>query len=146
MLSVIAKGLDGVLESVGGVLVLLASRTDLTNLIIFLTAPELSEDPTDLVANYLRHAVFHLSSNTKNFASVYLLVNGIVKVTLVTGLLRGQFWCYRPALVFLATFIGYQLYRFSHTHSLILLGFMFLDLLTLYFIWMEYRMRRCTPI
>ncbi|HVC29471.1 MAG TPA: DUF2127 domain-containing protein [Gammaproteobacteria bacterium] len=142
LLSVVAKGLDGLLETVGGVLVLLASRMDLTNLVIFLTAPELTEDPTDLMANYLRHVVYHLSTGTKNFATAYLLINGIVKMVLVTGLLRGQSWSYRPALVLLVVFVGYQLCRFTHTHSMILLGFMCLDLLAVAFIWIEYRGRR----
>ncbi|MDE2091315.1 MAG: DUF2127 domain-containing protein [Gammaproteobacteria bacterium] len=142
ILSVAAKGLDGLLETVGGLLVLLASRMDLTNLVIFLTAPELAEDPTDLVANYLRHAAYHLSTSTKNFATAYLLINGIVKMVLVTGLLRGQRWSYRPALVLLVVFVGYQFYRFTHTHSMILLGFMCLDLLAVGLIWIEYRGRR----
>jgi len=48
-------------------------------------------------------------------------------------------------LGFIAIFVGYQLYRFSHTHSLVLLGFMCFDLLILYLIWIEYRRRRRSP-
>ena len=143
--SILVKGLDGVLETIGGILVLLASRADLTNVVIFLTAPELSEDPGDLVANYLRHVVLNLSANTKYFASIYLLFNGVVKVLLMIGILRGKLWSYRMALGFIAIFIGYQLYRFSHTHSLVLLFFMLFDVLTLYLIWIEYRRRRRSP-
>ncbi|MDE2091681.1 MAG: DUF2127 domain-containing protein [Gammaproteobacteria bacterium] len=139
--SILVKGLDGVLETIGGILVLLASRADLFNIVIFLTAPELAEDPGDLVANYLRHVILNLSSNTKYFASVYLLFNGVVKVLLMIGILRGKLWSYRMALGFIAIFVGYQLYRFSHTHSLVLLGFMLFDVLTLYLIWREYRLR-----
>jgi uncharacterized membrane protein len=139
LFSIVVKGLDGLLEIAGGVLLLLSSRDDLINMIVFLTAPEIAEDPTDLVANYLRHAVFSLSESTKHFAAAYLLVNGVVKATLAVGLLRGQSWSYRPALTVLAVFIGYQLYRFAHTRSLILLAFMGFDLLALYLIWVEYR-------
>ncbi len=142
--SILVKGLDGVLETIGGILVLLASRADLINIVIFLTAPELTEDPGDLVANYLRHAVLNLSANTKYFASVYLLFNGVVKVLLMIGILRGKLWSYRMASVFIAIFVCYQLYRFSHTHSLVLLGFMLFDVLTLYLIWREYRLRNRT--
>ena len=142
--SILVKGLDGVLETIGGILVLLASRADLTNVVIFLTAPELSEDPGDLVANYLRHVVLNLSANTKYFASIYLLFNGVVKVLLMIGILRGKLWSYRAALAFIAIFVGYQLYRFSHTHSLVLLGFMLFDVLTLYLVWREYRLRNRT--
>ncbi len=142
ILTVLAKGADGVFETIAGVLVFLTSRLDLKNLVIFVTAPELGEDPTDLVANFMRRAVFALSSSTKDFVAVYLLVNGLVKVIVTAGLLGGGMWAFRPALALLGVFIFYQLYRFTHTHSLILLGFMCVDLLTLFFIWSEYRSRQ----
>jgi uncharacterized membrane protein len=139
LFSISIKGLDGLLETAGGVLVSLASRNDLVNVVVFFTAPEISEDPGDLVANYLRHAVFRMSESSKNFAAAYLLVNGVVKVTLVAGLLRGRTWSYRPALVVLGVFISYQLYRFAYNHSVILLAFMCFDFLALALIWIEYR-------
>ncbi|MDE2234744.1 MAG: DUF2127 domain-containing protein [Gammaproteobacteria bacterium] len=141
ILSVVAKGLDGVLESIAGVIVFSTSRLDLKNLVIMLTAPELGEDPTDLVANFMRHVVSGLTSNTKYFVAAYLLVNGLVKTAVAAGLISGRNWVFRPVLALLAIFITYQLFRFTNTHSLILLGFTCLDLLVLLFIWAEYRAR-----
>lgn len=141
ILSIIAKGLDGVLETIAGIIVFLTSRLDLRNLVILITAPELGEDPTDLAANFMRHAVSGLTSNTKYFVAAYLLVNGLVKAIVTAGLLGGRNWVFRPVLALLAIFIVYQLYRFSHTHSLILLGFTCIDMLVLLFIWAEYRIR-----
>lgn len=139
--SVALKGLDGVLETAGGVLVVLTSRADLRRWALSLTAPELSEDPTDWGANYLRHFAAGLSGGTWAFIGVYLLVNGAVKVLLALGLLRDKLWAYRAAFVFLALFIAYQFYRLGHSHSLPLLAFMLLDAGTLYLIWHEYRAR-----
>ncbi|MDE2070528.1 MAG: DUF2127 domain-containing protein, partial [Gammaproteobacteria bacterium] len=59
--TVVIHGLDGLLEIIGAILMLAASHVDLVNIAVYLTAPELAEDPDDLVANYLRHAVIHLS-------------------------------------------------------------------------------------
>lgn len=142
ILSVLAKGVDGILETIIGIIVFLTSRLALKNLVIFITAPELGEDPTDLVANFMRHEVFGLSSNTKDFVAAYLLINGLVKVIVTAGLLGGGIWAFRPALAVLAVFILYELYRFTHTHSLILAVFICVDLLILIFIWTEYRSRK----
>ena len=70
--SVLIKGVDGVLETIDGVLLLLVSPKALNGLVIFFTAPELSEDPDDWFATSSRHAVHNLSSDTKLFVSVYL--------------------------------------------------------------------------
>jgi uncharacterized membrane protein len=53
-LGVIAKGIDGALELIGGLLLLFLSPTAITGAILFLVQGELKEDPTDLVANLLR--------------------------------------------------------------------------------------------
>jgi len=45
--SVLIKGVDGVLETIGGILFMLVSPKALNSLVIFLTAHELSEDPDD---------------------------------------------------------------------------------------------------
>ena len=50
-ISVIAKGIDGVLEIVGGVLLFLISPTRLHHVVRILTQHELTENPHDLVAN-----------------------------------------------------------------------------------------------
>ncbi len=122
------KGLDGILELTGGTLFLFISRSALGRVVGFLTAHELSEDPHDLLANALRHAVEHLSSDTKLFGSVYLLVHGFIKVFLVWGLLRNRLWAYPTAIAFLCAFVGYQVYRVSHHHSLGLLVLTVIDI------------------
>ena len=99
----------------------------------------MQEDPTDFVANHLVDFFHHLSINTKHFASVYLLTYGIAKVGLVAGLLRGKLWAYPAALIVLGLFLCYQIYRFSHTHSLGLGLVSLLDLVILALIWRDYQ-------
>lgn len=122
------KGLDGILELIGGTLFLFISRSALGRVVAFLTAHELSEDPHDLLANALRHAVEHLSSDTKLFGSVYLLVHGFIKVFLVWGLLRNRLWAYPTAIAFLCAFVGYQAYRVSRHFSIALLVLTVVDI------------------
>jgi len=113
-LGIWVKGIDGVLEIVGGGLLLFISPTMLNQLVIGLTQHELVEDPRDVIATTLRHAAAQLSANTQLFASLYLVAHGVVKVVLVVGLLRGKRWAYPAAIGFLCLFIVYQLYRLSY--------------------------------
>ena len=66
--TVAVHGLDGLLEIIGAILMPVASRVDPVNVAVYLTAPELAEDPDDLVANYLRHAVIHLSAKPNHLS------------------------------------------------------------------------------
>ena len=138
-IGVVTKGIDGALEAMAGVALLFTSMTALRNLVDWLTAGELQEDPTDFVANHLVDFFHHLSINTKHFASVYLLTYGLVKVGLVTGLLRGKLWAYPTALTVLGLFLCYQIYRLTHTHSPGLAAVSLLDLVILALIWRDYQ-------
>ena len=144
LLSVWTKGIAGILETIGGFLFLFIPQSGLNAFIIFLTAPELAEDPTDRVATLLRHMVQELGANTKFFASSYLIVHGLIKVFLVAGLLGGRLWSYSVSLWFLAAFIAYQTYRFLFTHSLWLIALNVLDLIVAFLIWREYQARKAS--
>jgi uncharacterized membrane protein len=111
-------------------------------IVVFLTAPELAEDPTDRVATLLQRMVHELTADTKLFASGDLFVHGIVKVFLVAGLLRGRLWSYPVSLWFIAGFIAYQAYRFFFTHSLWMIALTIVDLIVAFLIWREYQARK----
>ena len=140
--SVLIKGVDGVLETIGGILFMFVDPKALNSLVIYLTAHELSEDPDDWFATKLRHVVHSLSSDTTLFVGLYLVAHGLLKIFLVAGLLRNKVWAYPAALWFLGIFIFYQVYRFSHTLSLGLLALSAFDLFVAWLVWLEYRSRR----
>jgi uncharacterized membrane protein len=135
------KGVDGVLEVAGGLLLLLISPTTLNQLVIALTQHELVEDPRDLIATILRHATAQLSANAQLVASLYLVAHGLVKVGLVVGLLRGKRWAYPAAIGFLGLFIAYQCYRLSYAFSVGLLLLTLFDTVIVALTWREYRSR-----
>ncbi|HEY3205056.1 MAG TPA: DUF2127 domain-containing protein [Thermoanaerobaculia bacterium] len=104
------KFLNGLLEMVGGIFLFLSTPESLSKLAAKLLTNELLEDPKDLVANTLLHAAQRLSANARVFASVYLLVHGIVKVGLVIALWRKKLWAYPLAGFVLVLFTAYQVY------------------------------------
>jgi uncharacterized membrane protein len=142
LLSVWCKGIAGLVETIGGLLLLFIPQSGLKALVIFLTAPELAEDPSDRVATLLQHTVQELGVDTKLFASNYLIVHGLIKVLLVAGMLSGRLWSYVVSLWFLAAFIAYQTYRFFFTHSLWLIALNLIDLIVAFLIWWEYQARK----
>ncbi len=142
LLSVWSKGVAGLLETVGGVLLLFIPHAGLNALVVCLTAPELAEDPTDRIATLLQRTVHQLASDTKLFASGYLIVHGVIKVFLVAGLLGRRLWSYPVSLWFLAGFIAYQAYRFFFTHSLWMIALTIIDLIVAFLIWREYQARK----
>jgi uncharacterized membrane protein len=141
-IGVVFKGIDGLLEIAGGLVLMLATQTELRKAVVFLTQHELSEDPHDVVAHILRNVVFGLTSDTKLFGSIYLLVHGFVKVFLVIGLLRGKLWSYPAAMVVLSLFIAYQCYRISGHYSTLLLFLIIVDTFIVGLIWYEYTFAR----
>jgi uncharacterized membrane protein len=60
-IGVVLKGIDGLLEVVGGVLLLLVARAEVSGLVHALTQHELSEDPRDLIATRLLHTASSLT-------------------------------------------------------------------------------------
>jgi uncharacterized membrane protein len=139
---VLLKGIDGVLEIVGGVLLLVVDPNQLYHVVRLLTQHELSEDPHDLIATYLLHTAGHLSASTELFGALYLLWHGLVKAGLVAALLLRRRWAYPAAMIAFALFVLYQLYRYSNTHSFGLLLLSAVDVFVIALTWLEYQRLR----
>jgi uncharacterized membrane protein len=103
------KGLDGVLEITGGLVLLLIKHGTLVKLVRTLFSHELAEDSSDVIANYFIHLVSGLSQNTEFFAGIFLFGHGIIKSGIVAGLLLRKLWVYILAMVLLVLFVVYQL-------------------------------------
>jgi uncharacterized membrane protein len=140
--SLLLKGLFALFETIGGILAYFVTQTFLLNLVQALTQEELAEDPRELVANYLLHQAEHLSVSARHFAALYLLSHGVIKLTLIVGLLRKKLWCYPAAMVVFGLFILYQVYLYSFTHSVSLLLITAFDILIVGLTWHEYRYLR----
>ncbi len=139
--SIWLKGLHAVFEIIGGVALFLASPEFILRVIGTVTQGEMAEDPNDFVARTLLSAAQKISVSSEHFAALYLLSHGAVKVVLVAGLLRDQRWAYPAALAVFGAFIVYQVYRFTLTHSLGLVVLTIFDLVVMWLIWREYRLR-----
>jgi uncharacterized membrane protein len=142
-IGLVLKGLDGVLEAVGGFLLLFLSPQAITHLVRVLTAHELRQDPHDMVARYLLHTATHLHHSTALFGAVYLLSHGIAKIVLVALVLRNKLWAYPWLIGLLLAFIAYQLYQITLVHfSAGLTALTVFDAALVWLTWREYRTKR----
>ena len=143
-LGMVVKGLDGILEVAGGVLLAVLGPAGVGRTVTFLTQHELSEDPGDRLARWVVEHFGHLAAGTVLFASAYLLVHGAVKVVLAAGLIRGRLGVFPWGLGFLGTFILYQAYRLTVRPSVGLAALTVLDLVIVALVWREYEALRKT--
>lgn len=136
------KGLFALGEVIGGIIASFVSREFLLRAVSVLTQEELTEDPHDLIANYLLHSAKILTVSTQVFVALYLLSHGGIKLWLIIGLLREKLWYYPTAMVFFGLFIIYQLYHFTFTHSAWLVLITVIDVVVIALTWHEYNYLR----
>jgi uncharacterized membrane protein len=136
------KGVDGVLEAVGGVLLWFIKPESLSWTLQGLFQHELSRDPHDFVAAHLLHASEKLAHSDPIFASIYLLSHGLVKAMLCILLWMNKLWAYPLAIGVFIAFSVYQVYRYSHTHSTFLLLLTVFDVMIVFLTWEEYRVEK----
>jgi uncharacterized membrane protein len=139
LVGVFFKGLDGVLETLGGLIFLFLRHGALEKFAHIVFRGELAEEPHDIIANYLINLAAHTSRDTEFFAAIFLLVHGAIKISIVTGLYWRKLWIYPLAEIILSLFVLYQLYRFSHTFSILLICISIVDIFIIFLIRTEHK-------
>jgi uncharacterized membrane protein len=135
-IGIIIKGVDGVLELIGGVLVLSLSPATINGITRFLIEHPLQANQHGLIATHVSKAGAHLAAGHNLFAAAFLLTHGIVKVVLVTCLLLNKMWAYPWALAALSLFLVYQFYVLITKPTF---GMVFLTILDIIIIGLVYR-------
>lgn len=138
-ISLLLKGLDGLLECIGGVFLLLINPEQINRWAQRFTEGELSQDPHDFIANHILKTAHHLTGASLLFGALYLLSHGVVKLILVVEVLRNHLWAYVALIVVTALFVVYQVYRIIDQFSLGLFLLTLFDLLIIYLTQKEYR-------
>lgn len=139
---VFLKGLDGLAELTGGLLLMLLDPALIHRFVLHLAQPELSTDPKDFIAVHLLHAADTLTGSTAFYAALYLLAHGAVKVVLVAALLMNRLWAYPWMIGALVAFIAYQLYQFAVAPTIGLAALTIFDALVALLTWHEFGRQR----
>lgn len=138
-IGLLLKGIHGLMEIVGGSFLIFLSPTRMNWLTRFLTRHELSEDPKDIVANFLISLSNSFSISTQHFAVFYLISHGIIKCILVLLLLHKKLWAYPLTIITLILFITYQIYRYTLTQSVFLVVLTIFDAFMIALTYLEYK-------
>jgi uncharacterized membrane protein len=142
LVGVLFKGLDGLVELAGGILLLFATPASLLSAANRVTAEELSEDPHDLIANLIVHGAAHLHAGSVLFVAAYLLLHGVVKLAIVVALLIGSRRVYPWAMAALGVFLIFQLYELVTKPSVGVAVLTVFDAVIIWLTWREWRRGR----
>lgn len=132
------KGIGGLLETIGGILLLFIPPASMSETVKFLFLQELAHNPDSIFSTHVLKLSSRLASADPTFASLYLLSHGIVKVALVICLWMNKLWAYPLTIFVFAAFCVYQIHRYTHTHSVTLILLTLFDLALIYLTWREY--------
>ncbi|MDT8717141.1 DUF2127 domain-containing protein [Clostridium sp. 19966] len=138
-IGILIKAIDGILEIIGGILLIFLNPNRLSSLVVLLTQHELSEDPRDVIANFMINLSSKFTISTQYFGVFYLISHGIVKVILIVFLWKRKPWAYPLTIISLILFIIYQIYRYTLYPSSGLIILTIFDILMIILTFVEYK-------
>ena len=142
-IGLVLKGLDGILEVAGGLLLLFLSPRAIEQIARRLTAHELQEDPHDFIASHVLHTASHLTTSMTLYGAIYLLAHGVTKIVLVALVMRDKLWAYPWLIAVLLAFIAYQLYQITAVRfSVGLAALTVFDAFLAWLTWREYQSKK----
>ncbi len=128
----------GTIRLVVGLILLRHIGTPLSDVFARAFRSEFFEEPREHFINTVGPFVHHFSFEITYFLAIYLIFWGLVDVFLSVQLLRLKLWAFPVTMWLIALFIVYEIYRYTHTHSVILLGIIIIDVGLIWLINGEY--------
>jgi len=138
-IGILIKGIDGLLELVGGILLLALSSRTILHVTHWLVDAELTENPHSFIGKHVLHAGMQLAHGHTLFAALFLLTHGAVKVGLVVCLLLNKPWAYPVGLGVLGVLLAYQIYQLITAPSFGMALLSVLDVIIMWLIWREWQ-------
>jgi uncharacterized membrane protein len=138
-IAMVVKGIDGLIELIGGITLLLVSQAEVQKVIAAVVTRDLLGPPNGSLARHFVAGTAEFASGDRTFAVLYLLLHGVLKVALVIALLRHWLPAYPVAIVVLGLFVVYELYRATQTGSVLLPVLAVVDIAVIVLVVREYR-------
>ena len=135
-ITVILKGLDSLLEIIGGIFFLLIRPATISQWGLDI-AHHLFNNQT-AISSYLINSTHSLAKSTL-LGALYLLIHGVVKVVLVILVLMNKLWAYPIFMAVIILFIGYQIYSLVNHLSFGMSLLTVFDVLVVVLTWLEWQ-------
>lgn len=129
----------GFFRIIFGLAVLKVVGSPLIDVVTRLMQHELTQDPNDMLYAAASSLLSHHPLHVTYFLSFYFIFWGIVDIVLSYNLIKHHLWAFPISFLLIGAFIAYEVVRFTHTRSLLLLWVILLDSIILALIWKEYR-------
>ena len=140
------KGIGGLLETAGGVLIWFVGPARLAAFVQGLLERGEQRNPYDFISAHFLHLAHGIGRADPVFASLYLLSHGLVKTVLVIALWFNKMWAYPVTLVVFGGFMIYQMLRYTHTHAFTWVMLTIFDAVVVWLTWQEWRAQRKAQI
>ena len=132
------KAIHAGIEVAGGLLLYFMNRASIVGLVDFFIREEISEEPHNVLLNYISQTAQYFSNSSKTIAAFYLLSHGLVNAFIVISLYKEKLWAYPLSIAVLGFFSIYQVYNFIHSHSIMMIALTILDFIIIGLVWHEY--------
>jgi uncharacterized membrane protein len=136
------KGVGALFEIASGLLLWFVKPSQMNEIVRRLGENLLADAPHHPFAVHVLNASHRFADNGTEFASMYLLAHGVVKLVLVICLMLNKIWAYPLTIAVFTAFMVYQVHRFTHTHSWALIWLTVFDAVIVYLTWQEYQEQR----
>jgi uncharacterized membrane protein len=135
LITVVIKGIDGVIETVLGFLLIFTNTFSAT--VFFLTRDAIIDDPDNYFATHLR-AFASQSHHAFVIGGLYLIAHGVLKAFIAGALWRNAPWAYPAAIAFLSLFVFYEVIQIAVSGSIPLMGLALFDIVMIWLVGNEY--------
>lgn len=141
--SVLGKGLGGLAEIIGGLLLLFLTPVRMNSLLTFLSGHLFSERPWQPFGYFLLRFGAHFSTGAQWFGILYLTSHGVIKCLLMLLLWKRKLWAYPLAVISILVFIAYQIVRICTRPTFAMIALTVFDATMIVLTLLEYgRIRR----
>jgi uncharacterized membrane protein len=100
--------------------------------------PELREDPDDRIMNYFYTLGHTLSIDSQHSVAVYMMLHGAIKLIFICLLFKKILWAFPVSIAVFGLLLIYEIYKFIHFHSFLLLILIAIDIAFVGVIVLEY--------
>ncbi len=126
----------GVLRLILSFLLLHFIDSSFSSILYSFLSHEIIEDPNDFLIRVVYPFLESHTFTVTYFLAAYLFFWGIIDIFLSFYILRHKLWAFPVGIVLISLFVLYEIYRFTHTHSLFLA---FIIIVDSFIIWLTYR-------
>lgn len=131
--------LYGIARFVFGLALLRVVGTSVSELMNPLMNHEFAEGHRDILYRFVSHTLTHHPIEITYFIALYFVIWGFVDAALSLAVIYKKPVAYIASMVLIVVFTIYEVWRYTHTHSLILLGIIIIDIGLVVLLHHEYR-------